>query len=514
LFTVVNDNQQRERAPRSTYMPRRTEVPGRRRADPRPRPAGHVWDRGGNVTPVFAREGRSAPHPAPAALPFARMSNLTRTSPAPLAPARTLREVKLNCDPDVPLESSDQRWEDLSLARGDDALQSLERELKWREPERFVHAAFVSHRGSGKSTEILRLVDRVEELYTTVYIPATIEMNPFEIEAEDLLLTIAIAVEAEMARRGTPLASELLERVVKWFDDVVRTTKWAAGFQGEAAVGLEGKVGVPMAATLFGSLKALFKTDSEYRTEVKQVLRKYPGTLLQSVNDILDEATHALGGRALLVVIDNLDRYDPEVIDRLLVASSDRIRQLRCNLLLTPPIGLLLQPKSAQLDRIYSCHFLYAVRLRAPDQAYDCFDGPGRDLLEKALARRIDLDTMIPRKAVRDRLISASGGAIRELLNLVSQACLLARGETIEEDDVERALSKRKQRLRDLINANGWMSALVTIARDKQISPDQKCLDVLFHYLAFKYDGDGWYDIHPLVAEIPEFERARRGDDR
>ncbi|MEO7331951.1 MAG: hypothetical protein ABI193_25465, partial [Minicystis sp.] len=350
--------------------------------------------------------------------------------------------------------------------------------------------------------------------YETVYIPATLEMNPFDVEAEDLLLAIALAIEAAMEARGTPLRSELVGRIVKWFDDVVKTTKWAAGFQAEAGAGIEVKAGFPFASTLFGSLKALLKTDSEYRIEVKQVLRKYPGTLLQSINDLLDEAKAALGDKALLVVVDNLDRYDPEVVDKLLVGSADRIRQLRCNLILTPPIGLLLQPKSAQLDRIYSCHFLYAVRLRTPEQAYDLFDGPGRDLLEQALARRIDLQTMIPSKAARDRLISASGGAIRELLNLISQAALLSRGATLEEDDVERALAKRKQRLRDLINANGWMSTLVTIAREKQIHTDQKCLDVLFHYLAFKYDGEGWYDIHPLVAELPEFERARRSEDR
>ena len=110
--------------------------------------------------------------------------------------------------------------------------------------------------------------------------------------------------------------------------------------------------------SLFGSVKGLFKRDSEHRAEVKQVLKKYPGTLLQSVNELLQAADELLGDRALLVVIDNLDRYDPEVIDKLLVAGADRIRELRCNLILTPPIGLMLRPRSALLDAIYSCHML------------------------------------------------------------------------------------------------------------------------------------------------------------
>jgi hypothetical protein len=290
----------------------------------------------------------------------------------------------------------------------------------------------------------------------------------------------------------------------------VRTTKWAQNFSVEAAAGVDGKVAIPFVGSLFGSLKGLFKRDSEYRAEVKQILKKYPGTLLQSVNELLQAADRLLGDRSLLVVIDNLDRYDPEVIDRLLVAGADRIRELHANLILTPPISLMLRPKSAQLDAIYSCHLLFTVRLRRPDQRYDEFDGPGRDLLEKALSHRIDLDVVMPDRAVRDRLIAASGGAIRELLELVSQAAFLAQGPTIELPDVEQALSARRQRLRDLVNANGWLETLVRLAVDKQIFEGDRCLAVLFHRLAFKYNGDGWYDVHPLVAELPEFERAVR----
>jgi hypothetical protein len=441
------------------------------------------------------------------------MSNLARKPSNTLTPARTLRELVRTCDPDEPLGSEDPRWEDLSAARGDHAGEALERLLSRRAPGRFVHAALVSHRGTGKSTEIRRLTARLREAYEAIYVEATVEMDPFRIETEDLLLNLAISVETAMRDRGTPLPDELLARVRRWFDDVVKTTKWAQGFNAEATAGFEGKVSTPFTGGLFGSVKALFKQESEYRTEVKQVLQKYPGTLLQSVNELFDAANKLSGERSLLVVVDNLDRYDPEVIDMLLGAGADRIRQLRCNLILTPPIGLLLQPRSSQLDRLYSCHFLHAVHLRDPNTRYDQFDGPGRDLMEQALARRVDLDVLIPDRAARDRLIGASGGAMRELLDLVFQSGLLARGELITEPDVELAVARLKQVLRDRINANGWLPTLVRIAETKQIYADQKCMDVLFHYLAFKYNGDGWYDIHPLVAEISEFVRARRGEE-
>ena len=441
-----------------------------------------------------------------------RSAALARPAAIEIAPARSLRDITRNCDEDAPLESDDPRWQDLSPARGDQATQALLKELEWRPAGRFVHAAFVSHRGAGKSTEILRITEQLSEAYECVYLEATVEMDPFQIDAEDLLVNLAMAVEAQMRAIGKPLPSQLLARIAQWFDDVVRTTKWAQNWSAEAAAGIEGKLAIPFVGSLFGSLKGLFKRDSEHRVEVKQVLKKYPGMLLQSVNELLHAADQQLGDRALLVVIDNLDRYDPEVIDRLLVAGADRIRELRCNLILTPPISLMLRPKSTQLDAIYSCHMLFTVRLRRPDQGYGEFDGPGRDLLVEMLAHRIALDAMIPDRDALDRLISASGGAIRELLELVSQAAFAAGGQTIERADVEIAIGRRRQRLRDLINANGWMKTLVKLADQKQIFEDDHCLAVLFHRLAFKYNGDGWYDVHPLVAELPEFQRARHGD--
>jgi hypothetical protein len=439
------------------------------------------------------------------------MLALPRPAALEIAPARTLRDVTRNCDEDAPLASDDPRWQDLSAARGDHAVQALMRELEWRPAGQFVHAALVSHRGAGKSTEILRMTERLAGAYECVYLAATVEMDPFHIEAEDLLVNIAMSVEARMRELGKDLPAELLERITKWFAEVVKTTKWAQNYSVEAAAGVEAKVAVPFLGSLFGSLKGLFKRDSEYRVEVKQVLKKYPGALLQSVNELLQAAEKLLGDRALLVVIDNLDRYDPEVIDRVLVAGADRIRELHTNLLLTPPINLMLRPRSTQLDAIYSCYLLFTVKLRRPDQRYDEFDGPGRDLLEATLARRIDLDTVIPDRAARDRLIAASGGSIRELLDLVSQAAFLARATTLEEADMELAIGRRKQRLRDLINANGWMATLVKLADEKQIFADDHCLAVLFHRLAFKYNGDGWYDVHPLVTELPEFRHAQHG---
>ncbi len=439
-----------------------------------------------------------------------RMNAIVSAPLMPIEPARSFRAIVHNCDKDVPLLSGDSRFVDLSLGRGDQVTEMIVRDICDQYAGAFTHIALVSHRGAGKSTEIHQIESRTAERFQSIYLEATVEMDANQIEIEDLLLNVAMAVEKEMRRLGKPIPRELLDRIEKWFAEIVKSTKWATNYNAEIAAGIDGKMDVPFLGSLFAQAKAVLKYESEYRTEVKQAIKKYPGTLLDSVNELLDTANRLLAPKSLLVIIDNLDRYDPEFIDKLLVVRADQIRALRTHLLLTPPISLLLQPRSAQLDDCYECYDLFTVRLRKREQGYREFDpdAHGRRLLEESLAKRIHLSSMIPDKQLVDRFIAASGGGIRELLDLVSTAARYAKTAPITEADVERAISRRKQRLRDQINLNGWWPTLQRIAETKKLVDHEHCRTLLYHRLAFKYNGDGWYDIHPLIAELPEFQAS------
>lgn len=435
---------------------------------------------------------------------------LAARAPTVIEPARTRREIALSCEVDRPLLAGDPRWEDLSAARGDRATRKLLRRFEEKPEGEHLHLIFASHRGAGKSTELMLLQHKLQPRYLSLYLEANVQMDPNRVEVEDLLLVLAQGIERYLRERGTPLPAELLERVSGWFNQVIRTTAWGSESSVTTSVDLKAEAGLPFFAKITASLSGLFKVESKHREEVKNELKKFPGTLLESVNLLLDAAAEQLAeeGHELLIVIDNLDRYDPAVVDALMVKNGDRIRQLHCNLILTPPIGLLYRPHSEQIDTHFPCEVMNTVRLRRRDQPYDQFDGPGRELLLAALAKRIDLDALLPDTRARDRLIVACGGSIRDLLALVIDAALVAEGNSLTLADIDYAVQRRRQRLRDLINANGWWGTLAAIARDKQIVSDPACLTVLYHRLALKYNGDGWYDVLPIITDLPEFQHA------
>ena len=162
----------------------------------------------------------------------------------------------------------------------------------------------------------------------------------------------------------------------------------------------------------------------------------------------------------------------------------------------------MLTPETQSIENVFHCETMPTVKLREKNQGYWEFSGEGRSKLLEALRKRIDLEKLIPEATARDRLVSASGGGIRELLEMTQSATLDATGAVITADDVELTLNRHRSWLRNRIDANGWWEALAEIAATKRLSDDPKQLDVVFQRLAFQYNGDVWYDVHPLVSDL------------
>ena len=405
------------------------------------------------------------------------------------------------------MESGDGRYVDLSPARGDDSRQGLRSSLMRKQAGRPLHIVFSSHRGAGKTTELKRLVQEIAPKFHTLYVEANVEMDPVSIDMEDLLLVLARSVHDEMNRLGLPLDESMLKGVNDWFSSVIATT--SAGRTYIAEVKTSAEAGASAAFTrLVGNVTSLFRLESNHRTEVKEVLRKYPGALMAAVNKVFDGAHKALKTshrKELLIIIDNLDRYDPAVLEKLLVAQVDHFKDLQCNLILTPPIAMLCRPGAGRVGDYFTQEVMCTVKLREREDLPSVVKGEGYTLLLEALARRIDIDRMLPDEAARRRLILASGGSVRDLLKLSAEASLRIDQGPITSEAVERVVSRHRARMRDEVNTNrGWRESLRNIFQTQLVSEADADLDVLYHRLAFKYNGTYWYDVHPLVAEFME----------
>ncbi len=425
-------------------------------------------------------------------------------------PAQSLSDATKNLLPDVPLCEGDPWYVDLATARGDQGRSLLKKEFEAKGDE-FLFAIFASHRGVGKSTELLRLEHELKSRYESIHLLANTEFDSDGFDVEDFLLILCRAVEQHMREVvKKPISPAVLIPVEDWFSEATKSSSLGTDYVTTVKAGIEAKFEIPFYAKLFASFSSLVKSKSEHKTSFKSVVRKFPGALLSAVNSLLDAAAGILKteARQLLIVVDNMDRYKPVPMDQFLAGEPDILKSLRANFLVTPPVSLIYRPISERLSGLYRTFILPSPKLRNRRDPYQIVGPPGYEPLLNVLRKRMDLDRLIPDPAAIERLVLASGGSVRELIDFTRQATLVANGKTITIEDVEYVVVKERSSLRDQINISGYWSALAKLAATKDLTEDPKCLDLLYYRLAFQFNGENWYDVHPLIAEMPGFAKA------
>ncbi|MCW5700869.1 MAG: hypothetical protein KIT00_13625, partial [Rhodospirillales bacterium] len=266
-------------------------------------------------------------------------------------PATTLQEVAAQMSLE-PLPSGDPRYVDMGDSRGSRDLQKMRNCLLGYDASqnRYAKVAFTGHRGSGKSTELLRLEHDLADRFACLHL--YVDENLIrDCDYTDLLLWMTDAVVRYCVDNNLPLSQNVVDDVTDWFAEKsfedFKTTK--AEIVTEVKAEAKAKLGLfGTSLKLLGRIKARLQGNVERRTIIRQTLQNYSSELVDRVNRLLDAAQNALEetGRTpdLLIVQDNLDRLPVEVGRRLFIDHGDLLKQLRTHVIFTVPIAMVMAP--------------------------------------------------------------------------------------------------------------------------------------------------------------------------
>ena len=298
----------------------------------------------------------------------------------------------------------------------------------------FHHGCLCGHRGSGKSTELLSLKKWADDQrFQTVHAEVDAHVGIIDLEFSDFYLLAATMVERAMLDLGKPLPQDKLRRVIEWFAEVIEEDK--ANIKSEigleAGAQLGGKLPLGL-GKLFAKFMAGIKAASSHAITTRQKLREFPNYLIDLTNDLLNTANEMLKGqkpRGLLLLFDNLDRYEPERIDRVLFKNCDLIRSLKSHAVFTIPIALEYEPLTGAPQDSYGFSVvlpILALRRQTDPWAHNVVESPSDPAaiaaVREALALRIDLNALFQGLDDVDLLVKMSGGCIRDLMHLVTQS--------------------------------------------------------------------------------------------
>ncbi len=434
-------------------------------------------------------------------------------------PARTLRDVFNAVDPARPLQSGDPRYVDCTAVRGnEDVVNQLFRTIDWSDT--VTAQLFTGHRGCGKSTELLRLKDRLERAnYAVIYFEADDILDLNDIEYSDILVAIARQVHDGLRNAGVELDAELLEQILDWFAEVVSERQYVE--EAKVEVQAEAKLSTPPIISTFAQLMAKvtgqLKTGVESKHNIRLRLDPQITQLIENVNLLLSDGQAKLrkaGKQGLVVIIDNLDRISFRPLsegqrnthDALYIEHGEQLRSLRCHLVYTVPIAMHYSKQATVLRGIFpESLILPMVKTRTKDGGTS---DEGVQALREILAHRIQLEEVFEEQAL-DLLCGICGGHPRDLMIAVRYACTYAQARyprPIDVASVEKAIERLVNEYSRMIPEE-HLPLLVRVHKTKRVENDDNHRAMLHNLSVLEYVNGAppWHDVHPVVLRLPRF---------
>jgi energy-coupling factor transporter ATP-binding protein EcfA2 len=401
--------------------------------------------------------------------------------------------------------------------RKTEAIEGVSKILEFQEPGEFTTILFTGHRGCGKSTELKRIQHRWEQDYRVIYLEADEETDINDADYTDLYLIVIKKVEYELRRLGHKVDPRLLANIEAWFKEVIkedeRSVESSISLEGEATLGAE----APFLAKLMIKLLAQIKGSDTRKTTIRQTLQRDISRLKADLNLLLNDAYKKIKAtypKGFLIIFDNLDRVPPAVSDRLFFDYGTQLKELRCTLVYTVPISALYSPKGL-LNTFDSPHIVPMVNIYQLDRDRCDLDynQTGLEAIADVIEQRVNIEAVFETRQHLLDLTKASGGHIRQLMQLMRIACQTAstRGhDKIVDEDVTYAVKQIQFDFERFIPQEHY-PVLAQVCLSKNITKDDVGQLMMFNLSVLEYNGNTrWNYPNPVVKQSDAFQAALR----
>ena len=374
-----------------------------------------------------------------------------------------------------------------------------------------VSQVIAGHKGSGKSTELIRLQEELENgdpRYFVVFCKADEDIDRNDVDFPDLLIAIIRQIAKQLRDRAN------IELKPGYFEKRWERLKTALGSE----VSFEG---LKLDAGML-EIAAPIKSSPDVRQEVRKLLEPDTTNWLKAANDVIGEAVLELQKQNydnLVVVVDDLDKMVVRSVDHaecstveyLFIHRAGQLTAFNCPVVYTLPLSLAYSHHEQTIKNSFGGHVpvvpMIKIASRPPEsKPYK----PGIDRMQKIIKARCEAAGTKPADVfksapVRRKLLQLSGGQPSELMILVREAIITA-GLPINGKALDRARREGMREYARMLRAEHW-PILETIRQSGRYDRSEET-ETLFRELIdsraiLQYvNKDEWYGLNPMVAEL------------
>jgi hypothetical protein len=419
-------------------------------------------------------------------------------------------------DPFYPLPAGDPQYVDCREVRGDgDIIEDLGRKIKLS--QRMTCQLYAGHRGAGKSTELLRLQEYLQNqgCFVVYFAADDQDINPEDTEYTDILLACTRhLLESLRNANSKPLRDWMRDR----WEDVKDLALTNVSFE---TLTLESQI------AQFAKLTANVRTVPSLRQQIRDKINPHTTTLIDALNEFIIDAKKNLPDKPsqLAVIADNLDRIVPfsqdgkrSNLDEIFLDRTEQLKALDCHVIYTIPISMVYSNRATELINNYNDpQVLPMIMVQNPDgSTNEAGLAKIKELIEKRVKQvnpNQSLETgLFDSRETLERLCLMSGGHVRNLLLMMQEAITRTEDLPITAKAAQRAITQARDVYRRTPEQGEWQ-ILAKVSQTQRILNDEQHRNLLFSRCILEYryyDEEGemqpWYDVHPLIKGIKQFK--------
>ena len=384
----------------------------------------------------------------------------------------------------------------------------------------FFKGVLYGNRGTGKSTEINRLLDEaaIKEKFVVIRLDALTELNPQTFSVADvLLLLLTNLIErcvdkcGELGRafhEAGIMTADLQQTFAPFFPDLQgkeQITK-STGGSGELAI--------------LGMVKLGIRVEGQRKTDPVSA-RTTLAELSAVVERQISIARERLPEYELLVIGENFDKEQipQSLLQDTFVQYASVLRDLRLHLIFTLPVPFVYSFGEQLSFRRENRYPVYDVPVYSQEHVRD---DAGCQALIELMQKRADLHSVFAKDAL-ELLLRASGGDLYRLFAIVVNSGRLARyryednplsERLVLRTDVETAVREQLGIFRNELGTTPndpddipWDAKLQKLrdiyeGQPAANVPDKALYQLLRRRAVLFFNGKGRYGVHPMAVEI------------
>jgi len=375
---------------------------------------------------------------------------------------------------------------------------------------RFTAQVLAGHKGSGKSTELVRLKNLLETQspkYFVVHCMADEDIDRNDVDFPEVLIAIVRQLAKQVKEREyITLKPGYFKSRFDWWADVFNSPIELEKFDID---------------TGFGKISGAIKNSPSSREKVRKFMEPDSDKLLDAANDVISKATMELtkkGYAGLVIIVDDLDKMIVKPIGdgktdsdkHLFLNRSPQMTGFHCQIVFAMPLSLAYSNSQQVKDRYCNrLPIVPMVKIRTkPPKSKDYKPGiqAMRQMIDARLkAANIPFATVFESDSVCHSLIKLSGGQPSALMGMIPEA-VISEGLPISDLSLERIRRENKRDYKRPLMLEDWQ-ILEVIRRgepfERSADQEERFRLLLESRSILQYVNDEeWYGLNPFVEML------------